>query len=188
MMGGRFLPLEAIVFLYFLSYIPNILFTRLATSRVNPELGRVLTGLETLPASLLRQPRADLSLHLAVRMASRCACGTAWRRARARAHALHGAVGHRHGADPLHRAAVLHVHECQHSLHPAADARRHPADRAAGRPDLPQARALVELDSAGHRCRGADAGGSPARRLSTCRHWPSPPSCSTPSVISCVWP
>ena len=53
MMGGRFLPLEAIVFFYFLSYIPNILFTRLATSRVNPELGRVLTGLETLPASLL---------------------------------------------------------------------------------------------------------------------------------------
>ena len=53
MMGSRFLPLEAIVVFYFLSYIPNILFTRLATSRVNPELGRVLTGLETLPASLL---------------------------------------------------------------------------------------------------------------------------------------
>jgi hypothetical protein len=47
------LPLESIVGLYFLSYIPNIILTRLATSGVNPERGRPLTGLETLPVSLI---------------------------------------------------------------------------------------------------------------------------------------
>ena len=47
-----FLPLEAIVGLYFLSYLPNIILTRLATSGDHPDLGRPLTGLETLPASL----------------------------------------------------------------------------------------------------------------------------------------
>lgn len=46
-------PLEGIVALYFLSYIPNILLTRLATSGVHPERGRPLTGLETLPVSLI---------------------------------------------------------------------------------------------------------------------------------------
>ena len=46
------LPLEAIVVLYFLSYIPNIVMTRLATSGVHVERGRPLTGLETLPVSL----------------------------------------------------------------------------------------------------------------------------------------
>jgi hypothetical protein len=46
------MPLEGIVVLYFLSYIPNILMTRLATSGVHPERGRALTGLETLPVSL----------------------------------------------------------------------------------------------------------------------------------------
>lgn len=53
MSRGRWLPLEAMVGLYFLSYIPNILMTKLATSGVHPDLGRALTGLETLPASLL---------------------------------------------------------------------------------------------------------------------------------------
>lgn len=47
------LSLEAIVLCYMLSYIPNILFTRLATSGVHPDRGRPLSGLETLPASLL---------------------------------------------------------------------------------------------------------------------------------------
>jgi drug/metabolite transporter (DMT)-like permease len=49
---GGFLPLEWIVVCYFVSYIPNILLTKLATSGVHPDLGRALTGLETLPASL----------------------------------------------------------------------------------------------------------------------------------------
>jgi drug/metabolite transporter (DMT)-like permease len=49
----RGLSLEAIVGFYFLSYIPNILLTKLATSGVHPERGRPLTGLETLPASLI---------------------------------------------------------------------------------------------------------------------------------------
>lgn len=47
------MPLEGIVALYFLSYIPNIILTRLATSGVHPERGRPLTGLETLPISLI---------------------------------------------------------------------------------------------------------------------------------------
>ena len=47
------IPLEGIVALYFLSYIPNIILTRLATSGVHPERGRALTGLETLPVSLI---------------------------------------------------------------------------------------------------------------------------------------
>jgi hypothetical protein len=46
-------PLEAIVSLYFLSYIPNVVLTRLATSGVHPQRGRALTGLETLPVSLI---------------------------------------------------------------------------------------------------------------------------------------
>ena len=48
-----FLSLEWIVVLYFLSYLPNILLTKLATSRVHPQLGRPLTGLETLPSTLI---------------------------------------------------------------------------------------------------------------------------------------
>jgi len=44
--------LEWIVVLYFLSYIPNILLTKYTTSFVHPELGRPLTGLETLPSTL----------------------------------------------------------------------------------------------------------------------------------------
>ena len=47
------LPLEGVVLLYFIAYIPNILLTKLATSGTHPALGRPLTGLETLPASLL---------------------------------------------------------------------------------------------------------------------------------------
>ncbi len=46
------LPLEAIVALYFLSYLPNVMFTRWAATSPNLALGRPLTGLETLPASL----------------------------------------------------------------------------------------------------------------------------------------
>jgi drug/metabolite transporter (DMT)-like permease len=45
--------LEFIVFLYFLSYLPNIVLTRLVTTTPDPGLGRPLTGLETLPASLI---------------------------------------------------------------------------------------------------------------------------------------
>ncbi|GIL41614.1 hypothetical protein [Roseiterribacter gracilis] len=51
-MIGR-VPLEAIVLLYFLSYLPNIIVTRLVTSIPHAGLGRALTGLETLPASLI---------------------------------------------------------------------------------------------------------------------------------------
>lgn len=51
--GGGFLALEFILLLYFLSYLPNIILTRLATSETHPALGRPLTGLETLPSTLL---------------------------------------------------------------------------------------------------------------------------------------
>jgi hypothetical protein len=50
---SRAYSLEWIVFLYFISYVPNILVTKLVTSEVHPDLGRPLTGLETLPASLI---------------------------------------------------------------------------------------------------------------------------------------
>lgn len=53
MKRGEGFQLELIVLLYFISYVPNILITKLATSTVNPMLGRPLTGLETLPATLL---------------------------------------------------------------------------------------------------------------------------------------
>ena len=53
MKRSGFLSLEWIVVLYFLSYLPNILLTKLATSRVHPRLGRPLTGLETLPSTLI---------------------------------------------------------------------------------------------------------------------------------------
>jgi drug/metabolite transporter (DMT)-like permease len=53
MKRGRPLSLELVVVLYFLSYVPNILLTKLTTSGVHPALGRPLTGLETLPASLI---------------------------------------------------------------------------------------------------------------------------------------
>jgi drug/metabolite transporter (DMT)-like permease len=45
--------IEWVVLLYFLSYLPNIVMTKLLTSTPNPSLGRPPTGLETLPGSLL---------------------------------------------------------------------------------------------------------------------------------------
>ena len=53
MTGTRWARLEWIVLLYFISYIPNVLLTRLSTSDVHPDRGRPLTGLETLPSSLI---------------------------------------------------------------------------------------------------------------------------------------
>jgi hypothetical protein len=47
------LTMEWIVLLYFLSYLPNIVLTRLLTSAANPSLGRPPTGLEVLPSSLI---------------------------------------------------------------------------------------------------------------------------------------
>lgn len=47
------LPLEGYVLLYFLFYLPNIVVTKLVTSLPNAALGRPLTGIETLPASLI---------------------------------------------------------------------------------------------------------------------------------------
>jgi len=46
-------PLEGYVLLYFLTYLPNVIITKLVTSTPHPLLGRPLTGLETLPASLI---------------------------------------------------------------------------------------------------------------------------------------
>lgn len=46
-------PLEGYVFLYLIAYLPNVIITKLVTSTVHPSLGRPLTGLETLPASLI---------------------------------------------------------------------------------------------------------------------------------------
>lgn len=53
MISTRRTSLELIVLLYFLSYLPNILLTRLVTTTPDAGLGRPLTGLETLPASLI---------------------------------------------------------------------------------------------------------------------------------------
>lgn len=47
------LPLEGIVFLYFIAYLPNVILTKLVTTVPSATLGRPLTGLETLPASLI---------------------------------------------------------------------------------------------------------------------------------------
>lgn len=49
----RSFPLEGIVLLYFLAYLPNVMMTKLMTSQPHEGLGRPLTGLETLPASLI---------------------------------------------------------------------------------------------------------------------------------------
>jgi drug/metabolite transporter (DMT)-like permease len=46
-------PLEGYVLLYFLAYLPNVIITKLVTSTPHAGLGRPLTGLETLPASLI---------------------------------------------------------------------------------------------------------------------------------------
>ncbi|MDB5721953.1 MAG: hypothetical protein JWP15_2571 [Alphaproteobacteria bacterium] len=47
------LPIEVIVLLYLLAYLPNVILTKLITSLPHGSLGRPLTGLETLPASLI---------------------------------------------------------------------------------------------------------------------------------------
>jgi hypothetical protein len=46
-------PLEGYVLLYLLAYLPNVIVTKLVTSTPHAGLGRPLTGLETLPASLI---------------------------------------------------------------------------------------------------------------------------------------
>jgi drug/metabolite transporter (DMT)-like permease len=50
---SRRLPIELITLFYFLSYLPNIIMTKLVTTTPNAGLGRPPTGLETLPASLI---------------------------------------------------------------------------------------------------------------------------------------
>jgi hypothetical protein len=45
--------IELMVFFYFLSYVPNIVVTKLVTSTPHPGFGRALTGLETLPSTLI---------------------------------------------------------------------------------------------------------------------------------------
>lgn len=52
-MSRRAFPLEGHLLLYFIFYLPNVIITKLVTSTPHPELGRPLTGLETLPASLI---------------------------------------------------------------------------------------------------------------------------------------
>lgn len=47
------LPLELWVLFYLLLYLPNVMITRLVATEAHPLLGRPLTGLETLPASLI---------------------------------------------------------------------------------------------------------------------------------------
>lgn len=47
------LPIEMWVGLYLLLYLPNVMVTRWVTTNPHPTLGRPLTGLETLPASLI---------------------------------------------------------------------------------------------------------------------------------------
>jgi drug/metabolite transporter (DMT)-like permease len=47
------LSIELLTLLYFLSYVPNVLVTKLVTSQPHEGLGRPLTGLETLPSSLI---------------------------------------------------------------------------------------------------------------------------------------
>ncbi|MEN9683207.1 MAG: hypothetical protein RLZZ427_958 [Pseudomonadota bacterium] len=53
MTAQRRMPLEAIVFFYFLAYLPNVMITRWVATIADSSLGRPLTGLETLPASLI---------------------------------------------------------------------------------------------------------------------------------------
>lgn len=53
MSARRAFPLEGFVGLYFLFYLPNVIITKLVTSLPHGALGRPLTGLETLPASLI---------------------------------------------------------------------------------------------------------------------------------------
>ena len=53
MKRGPTLSLETWVGIYLLLYLPNVMITRFITTNPHPELGRPLTGLETLPASLI---------------------------------------------------------------------------------------------------------------------------------------
>ncbi len=53
MTRARDFPLEGYVLLYFLAYLPNAILLKLLSSTQHPGLGRPLTGLETLPASLI---------------------------------------------------------------------------------------------------------------------------------------
>jgi drug/metabolite transporter (DMT)-like permease len=53
MKRARSLAIEWVVLLYFLSYLPYIVITRLVTSTPNQTLGRPPSGLETLPGPLL---------------------------------------------------------------------------------------------------------------------------------------
>jgi hypothetical protein len=53
MSGRRLISFELTTLLYFLTYVPNIVVTRLVTSTPNPHLGHPPTGLQTLPAALL---------------------------------------------------------------------------------------------------------------------------------------
>jgi hypothetical protein len=53
MKRGLTLSLETWVGIYLLLYLPNVMITRFITTTPHPELGRPLTGLETLPASLI---------------------------------------------------------------------------------------------------------------------------------------
>lgn len=52
-MSRRGFPIEGHLLLYFIFYLPNVIITKLVTSTPHPQLGRPLTGLETLPASLI---------------------------------------------------------------------------------------------------------------------------------------
>ena len=52
-MERRAFPLEGFVLVYLLVYLPNIVVTKLITSIPHHGLGRPLTGLETLPATLI---------------------------------------------------------------------------------------------------------------------------------------
>lgn len=49
----RAFPIEVTVLFYVLAYLPNVMITRLVTTTPIAALGRPLTGLETLPASLI---------------------------------------------------------------------------------------------------------------------------------------
>ena len=51
--NGTAFPLEGFVLLYLIAYLPNVIITRLVTTTPHAGLGRPLTGLETLPASLI---------------------------------------------------------------------------------------------------------------------------------------
>lgn len=53
MIRWRDFPLEGFVLLYFLTYLPNAILLKLLSSQPHAGLGRPLTGLETLPASLI---------------------------------------------------------------------------------------------------------------------------------------